>query len=80
MRRDIPDDGLRKVVDERELHAPVLVELGHRFGGDHRHERHAIHVIRDGFGLIDAVVDPSCPRGGLQSLRDVQEVDRASGG
>mmetsp|Transcript_2211 Transcript_2211/g.10075 ORF Transcript_2211/g.10075 Transcript_2211/m.10075 type:complete len:204 (+) Transcript_2211:647-1258(+) len=76
VRRDVADDGLGEVVDERELHASVLVQARHLLRRHHRHERHPVHVVGDGLRLVHAMVHPARARGTLELLCELEEVHR----
>jgi hypothetical protein len=63
-------------INVREQCQPCQVR--HLLRRHHGHERHAVHVIRDGLGFVHAVVDPARARRRLERLRQVEEVNRAS--
>lgn len=77
-RRDIADQRLGHIVNERHLGAVGDVELGGQLlRGKHRHDRHAVHVVRDRLA-IDSKAAPAFALGRLKALNQVEEGNRSS--
>lgn len=78
-RGDIADEGFGHVVHQSHLGAVRDVEFGCQLGrGKHRHDRHAVHVVGDGFA-IDAEAAPAFTLCGLQALKEVEEGNGCRG-
>lgn len=74
---DIADKRLGHVMDQGHLYAARDVDLGCQGRrGHHRHDRHAVHMVRDGLAIIDAEAAPALALGGLKALDQVEEGDR----
>jgi hypothetical protein len=74
--RNVAHKSLSHIMDERHLCASQDIELrGDRLGGHHGEDTHAVHVVGDGFSIVDSKSDPARSFGGLQSLKEVEERD-----
>ena len=65
---------------ERHARAAREVELGGEGGGaEEGYQSHAVHVVADGFAVVEAEAAPAFALGGLEALEEVEEGDRGGG-
>lgn len=66
-----------------ESHATALCDIefaGERGGGHHGKNRHAVHVVANGFAVGDAEAAPPRALGGFEALKEVEEGNGGVGG
>lgn len=78
--RDVSDEGLGHVVDQSHADAAGGVD----FGGEGRRaeegdDGHAVHVVGDGFAVVDVEAAPALAFGGLEALEEVEEGEWGGG-